>query len=815
MRREAPPLDPRRWPAAPWRLVETAHEPADLGVTETLFSVANGYLGMRGNPEEGRDAHAHGTFINGFHETWDIHHAEAAFGFARTGQTIVNVPDAKVLKLYVDDEPLILGTADLEHYERSLDLRDGVLRRSLIWRTPAGKRVQVDSTRTVSMVERHLALFTLEVTMLGGDAPVVVSSQLINRQDGEDEYHVSEHAMGSRGDPRKASRFPARVLLPRISYADALRTTLGFQCARSGMTLCVAADHAIETEDHHEVVHRAGDDLVKAVFRVDATRGRTLRLTKYVSYHTSRGVPPRELSDRCDRTLDRARSHGVAHYHRAQREWFDAFWRDADVEVAARVDGGGPGAAGMPARDGRVASPEALQQTVRYNIFNIAQASARADQQGVPAKGVTGSGYEGHYFWDAEVYVLPFLVYTQPEIARNLLHFRRRMLRAARQRAREMAHFGALFPWRTINGEEASAYYAAGTAQYHINADIIYALRKYVEITDDKALLFNEGAEMLVETARLWLDLGFYSKRQNGKFCLHGVTGPDEYNTVVNNNAYTNLMARENLWCAAQTVRYMRDNFPEHFQNLKHRTGLDSGEVEQWQKAGDSMYIPYDEELGINPQDDNFLDREVWDIEGTPRSRFPLLLYYHPLVIYRHQVIKQADVVLAMFLLGDEFSLAQKKRNFEYYDPLTTGDSSLSACIQSIIATEIGDMANALKYARYAVLMDLADAGGNVKDGCHIASMGGTWMVMVHGFGGMRDYGGQISFTPRLPAIMNRLRFRLTVGNQLLEVDVARKECTYLLKEGTELPILHMGKEVLVRRGESVTLPVRQPDSTE
>ncbi len=806
MRREAPPLDPRRWPADPWRLVETAHEPADLGVTETLFSVANGYLGMRGNPEEGRDAHAHGTFINGFHETWDIHHAEAAFGFARTGQTIVNVPDAKVLKLYVDDEPLILGTADLEHYERSLDLRDGVLRRSLIWRTPAGKRVQVDSTRTVSMVERHLALFTLEVTMLDGDAPVVVSSQLINRQDGEDEYHVTEHAMGSRGDPRKASRFPARVLLPRISYADALRTTLGFQCARSGMTLCVAADHAIETADHHEVVHRAGDDLVKAAFRVDATRGQTLRLTKYVSYHTSRGVPPLELSDRCDRTLDRARSHGVAHYHRAQREWFDGFWRDADVEVAARVDGGGPGAVGMPARDGRVASPEALQQTIRYNIFNIAQASARADQQGVPAKGVTGSGYEGHYFWDAEVYVIPFLVYTQPEIARNLLHFRRRMLRAARQRAREMAHFGALFPWRTINGEEASAYYAAGTAQMHIDADIAWALGKYVDATGDTGFLSRDGVDILVETARMWGELGFWRSNGDPSFHIHGVTGPDEYTTVVNNNLFTNVMARHNLERAADAVDLVRATDPTAYDQMVHRLGFEEAETEEWRRCAAGMTIPFDTALGIHPQDDHFLDREVWDLSRTPAELRPLLLHYHPLVIYRFQVLKQADVVLALFLQGDRFTLEQKKADFEYYDPITTGDSTLSAIGQSVVAAEVGYHEVAMDYFRQALYTDLRDLHGNTVDGLHIASSGGVWTALVNGFAGMRDHGGRLSFDPRLPAGWDAIRFGLRWRGGRLRVEVTEDHLTVEAIEPGDEP-----KVELIVRGKPHVLTVEEP----
>jgi alpha,alpha-trehalose phosphorylase len=365
---------------------------------------------------------------------------------------------------------------------------------------------------------------------------------------------------------------------------------------------------------------------------------------------------------------------------------------------------------------------------------------------------------------------------------------------------------GALFPWRTINGEEASAYYAAGTAQYHINADIMYALKKYVDVTGDKEFLYREGVEMLVETARLWNDLGFYSEQRGGKFCIHGVTGPDEYNTVVNNNTFTNLMARENLRYAAATVEELRDERPGLFAALVDKTGLELPEVDEWKRAADRMYIPFDERLGIHPQDDTFLERKPWDFANTPADQYPLLLHHHPLVIYRHQVIKQADIVLAMLILGHEFSLEQKKRNFDFYDPLTTGDSSLSVSIQSIIAFEIGYAEKAREYARYAALMDLADVGGNVKNGAHIASIGGTWMAIVYGVAGMRDTNGRISFNPRLPERFTRVRFSLTVRGQELVVEVTQETVAYLLQKGSTLTVSHQGKELELCVGNPCTV---------
>ncbi|WP_460809640.1 glycoside hydrolase family 65 protein [Nocardioides salsibiostraticola] len=801
-------MDRGRFPADPWRLVETSHSPEDLGVTETLFSVANGYLGMRGNPEEGRDAFAHGTFLNGFHETWPIRHAEAAFGFAQTGQTIVNVPDAKVLKIYVDDEPLTLGTADLEYYERTLDFRDGILRRSLIWRTPSGKRVQIDSTRMVSMTQRHLAIITLEVTMLSGNAPIVISSQIINRQDGRDEYTSSTSAMGLGADPRKAAEFEDRVLLPRVSSNDDDRMILGYRCANSEMTIAIAADHRIQCEDPYEVVNRHEDDLAKRVFRIDAREGRPVRIEKAVAYHSSRGVAVRELADRCDRTLDRVARQGLEHHLVEQREWYDEFWASSDVQIdlPATTTDGEP-----------TPNPEALQQAIRYNLFSLAQASARADQQGVPAKGVTGSGYEGHYFWDTEVYVTPFLTYTSPAIARNTLQFRRRMLPAAQTRAGEMAQRGALFPWRTINGEEASAYYAAGTAQVHIDADIAYALMKYVHASGDTAFLVRDGIDILVETSRMWADLGFWRHNSHPSFHIHGVTGPDEYTTVVNNNLFTNVMARANLEAAVEAIEEIRCDHPAEYFAIVHRLGLTDAEIGEWRACAEGMAIPFDTGLGIHPQDDFFLDREAWDLSRTPSHLRPLLLHYHPLVIYRFQVLKQADVVLALFLQGDRFTTEEKKADFEYYDPITTGDSTLSAVVQSIVASEVGYHEIALSYFHQALYVDLMNLHGNTVDGLHIASAGGVWGSLVNGFGGMRDHRGRLSFDPRLPEEWEALRFPLTWHGVRVAFELTATELTAEVvavstdaahSGADEVTFDVRGVEFVVREGAPVRIPL-------
>ncbi len=781
-------LDHRsRFPIDPWRLTERRYDASDLGVTETLFAVGNGYLGLRGNVEEGRDTHTHGTFINGFHETWPIRYPEEAYGFARVGQTIANVPDAKVIRLYVDDEPLLLSVADLVSYERTLDFANGVLTRDLVWLTPAGNRVKVSSRRMVSFTQRHLAIMTFEVTLLDKAAPVAISSQVLNRQAGVDEYETRRVPAPGVADPRTAQTAEGRVLQPVFHRSSPERAQLGYRCTNSGMTLALAVDHQIETENEVETFHEAQEDYAKQAFRIHAEPGRSISVTKLVSYHTSRSVPAGELVNRCRRTLDRVGQEGVEKQFADQRAWLTEYWERSDVEVE-----------GQPA----------VQQAIRFNLFHLAQAAARAEGNGIPAKGVTGTGYGGHYFWDTEVYVVPFFVYTSPQIARNALRFRYTMLPAALRRAEELTTDGVLFPWRTINGEEASAFYAAGTAQYHINADISFAVDKYVKATCDDDFLAREGIDILVQTARMWADLGFWRGNGQPSFRIHGVTGPDEYTTVVNDNLFTDVMARFNLSCAARAVKELRDAQPDHHAQMVARLGLRPEEVSEWARAAEAIEILWDETLGIHPQDAQFPEREVWDLPNTPMDKRPLLLHYHPLVIYRFQVLKQADVVLALFLQGDQFTLEEKKADFEYYDPITTGDSTLSGVVQSIIAAEVGYHEMALGYFWNSLYADLGDLHDNTSEGIHIASAGGVWSAVVSGFGGMRDTGGELSFDPRLPKGWRSVRFRVTVRGTRLLVVVEQPTITFTVEVGPGARVSVRGTPVDVEPGAVVSVPL-------
>jgi alpha,alpha-trehalose phosphorylase len=729
---------------------------------ESVFAVGNGYLGLRGTPEEGTPAHDAGAILNGFHETWPIVYPEDAFGLARTGQTIVNATDGSIIRLFVDDEPFSLATSKVLRFERALDMKTGILQREVEFETERGQRLLVCSTRLASFEHRHLAAMSYEVSAVDSGVRIAISSELVTYGPGE-----------TSDDPRRGKGFAENVLVPVSARADGARAVLEMATRNSGLSLAVGMEH--EIEGARSVEATAEGDGARVVVLADLEPGEQVSLYKYVAYHWASG----DLAGRVDRTLDRAAFDGYEQVEREHARHVAEFWERSDVEIEG--------------------APE-VQRAVRFNLFHLMQATARAEGLGVAAKGVTGRGYEGHYFWDTEIYVVPFLMHTSPRWARQVLDFRVGMLDAARARAREVGHRGALYPWRTINGEEASAWYAAGTAQYHINADIAYAFRHYAWVSGDIGFLIGDGAEVLVETARLWMGLGFFTA--NG-FCINAVTGPDEYTTVVDNNAYTNLMAKENLEGAVRVMQWLRGEDPVAYAELALATGLTDEEIDGWLRAADAMYLPRHD--GIVLQDDGFLERKRWDFEGT-RDKHPLLLHFHPLELYRHQVIKQTDVVLASYLVEHHFDAEEIRRTFDYYDPLTTGDSTLSACVQSVVASAVGYPEAALRYFEDAAMVDLEDAHGNTADGIHIASAGGTWLALVAGFGGLRDFDGDVRFSPRLPAEWERLRFRVTVRDQVVEVDMTHAGTTYTLIEGRGLPLKHFGEQLRVRPGVPITI---------
>ena len=748
----------RAFPVEPWVVRETALDLVRLAQTESVFALANGHIGWRANLDEGEPYGLPGTYLGGFYETRPLPYAEAGYGYPEDGQTVVNVTNGKIIRLLVDDESLDVRYGQLRSHERVLDLRAGLLRRSVEWESPTGRAVRISSTRLVSFTQRAVAAVLYEVEPLTDEVPVVLQSELV----------ANEPLPLGGMDPRAAAALE-QPLRSEFFIGAGQRASLVHTTRDSGLRMAAAMDHIIEgpegTSDEMDVF----DDLARLTVTAELAPGRPLRIVKFLAYGWSAERSMPAMRDQVAAARAGAAHRGWDGLVAEQRAYLDDFWNGADVELEG--------------------DPE-LQQAIRFALFHVLQAGARGEQRAIAAKGLTGPGYDGHTFWDTESYVLPVLTYTAPNAAGDALRWRHRTLDLARERAKVLGLKGAAFPWRTIRGQECSGYWPAGTGAFHINADIADATIRYSAATDDEVFERDVGLELLVETARLWRSLGHHDA--TGRFRIDGVTGPDEYSAIADNNVYTNLMAQRNMSAAADTA--------ERHPRAAGRLGVDEEETAGWRDAARDMMIPYDPALEVHAQADEFTQHQIWDFAGTSPEQYPLLLHFPYFDLYRKQVVKQADLVLAMHVRGDAFTAEEKARNFEYYERLTVRDSSLSACTQAVIAAEVGHLQLAFDYFGEAALMDLDDLEHNTRDGVHIASLAGTWITAVAGFGGMRDHDGELSFAPRLPEALSRLAFRLAFRGRRLMVEVTPPQARYSLLEGAGLDIVHHGQPVRLSR---------------
>ncbi|MDT4938785.1 MAG: alpha,alpha-trehalose phosphorylase [Pseudonocardiales bacterium] len=760
----------RRFPVEPWQVREVGLDLDVLAQSESLFALSNGHIGLRGNLDEGDPAVLPGTYLNSFYEVRPLPYAEAGYGFPEIGQTVVNVTDGKLIRLLVDDEPFDLRYGEVIHHERTLDLRAGVLRRSVEWESPADQRIKVRSTRLVSLTQRSIMAVHYEVEAVDGPTRVVVQSELV----------ANEHVPIKSKDPRVAALLEEPLEAVEHQKND-LRAHLIHRTRASNLLMAAAMGHVFDTNelggDPEITVH---PDWARLTVGAVLQPGETMSLTKFVAYGWSsqRSVPA--LRDQVDAAVTAAMHAGWQQFVDDQRADLDIFWDGADVEIEG---------------------DDAVQQAVRFALFHTYQAAARAEQRAIPAKGLTGPGYDGHAFWDTECFVLPVLTATAPHAAADALRWRASTLDFARDRAVTMTLHGAAFPWRTIRGQETSGYWPAGAAAFHVNADIAVAALRYVNWTGDDEFDRHSALPILVETARLWLALGYHG--DDGRFHIDGVTGPDEYSAIVDDNVYTNLMARLNLNGAADAAAKW------HAEAIG--LGVTSSEIDAWRAAAAVVAVPYDVERQVHRQDKDFTDHDVWDFERSARENaYPLLLNAPYFDIYRKQVIKQADLILAMHWCGDQFSLEDKARAFAYYEPLTVRDSSLSACTQSIVAAEVGQHELAIAYLREAAMMDLRDLEHNTRDGVHIASLAGTWLALVAGFGGMRDHDGVLSMHPQLPDSWTSMTFRLRWRDARIRVHVQRDGVTYELGGGEvdEVQFVDCGEQITVRKGELMQRPL-------
>ncbi len=742
----APELD-----TDPWRVREPHVDLETLAVGESLLTLSNGYVGIRGTLDEVEPFGMRGTYLSGVYETHPLSYPEGGFGHPEEGEALVTVADGTPMRLLVDGIPLDLREIRPELHERALDLRTGTLDRRLRWTTPAGTTVEVTSRRLVSLAERSISALRYEVRALDGPTHLVVRSELAGGE---------ITTTGVENDDPRVAECLDRAFEPLAHTCRASGGALAARTRRSGITVAAAV--------HHLVDHRAGEDAgdgddgarvhtdadehrVVTTVAADLRAGGALTITKVVAHTWSRESAAESLVGEASAAVASALDLGWEGLLAAQCVVLDELWATADVEV-----------------DG---DPE-LQQALRYDVFQLFCSAACIVNAPVGAKGLTGMGYSGHTFWDVEGFVVPALTLLRPEAAARLLRWRSGTLDSARERARTLGRAGAAFAWRTISGPEVSAYWPASTAAMHVNADVSRAFWLYQDVTGEDVDTVG-GLAVLVETARLWMSLGH--RDAAGAWHLFGMTGPDEYTGVVDDNVFTNLMARANLRRAADACRRREARAAE--------LGVDHAETAAWRSTADAVCVPWDEGLGVHPMNANFTAYEEWPFEDE-RDSYPVQQHHHYAEFYRRQVLKQADLVQALWWCRDEFTDEEVAGDLAYYEARTVRDSSLSAAVQAVVCAHAQHPDLALRYLRECALVDLRDVRGDTAEGLHLASVAGAWLAFVAGLGGLREDREELELAPLLPSSLSRTAYHVTWRGRLLRVETTREGTAVTLVRG-------------------------------
>ncbi|MBM7604336.1 alpha,alpha-trehalose phosphorylase [Metabacillus crassostreae] len=758
-----------------WTISRNELSQQELLNLESLFSLANGYIGVRGNFEEGYGSEMNsirGTYLNAFHDITEINYGEKLYAFPETQQKLVNNIDSQTIEIYFEEERFSLFEGEVISFERFLYLDKGYTERVITYKTKKGQQVKLRFRRLVSFYIREL--FAIELLIEPVDFTGTV--KIVSKVDGDVSNYVS------RNDPRVSEGHAKLLSVEKVGHDESMMFVVD-KTGTSNLETACTTKHQLSIGSN-KVVEEVDvkEKSIEVIYSFELTE--SITLTKYNVY-----------TDTLRHENDLIKKGKAIHENLAtidfntlideQKQYLDEYWQVADIKIGGE---------------------EKLQEGIRFNLYHLLQSAGRDKYSNIAAKGLSGEGYEGHFFWDTEIYMIPVFLLTKPDLAKSLILYRYSILDGARERAKEMGHKkGALFPWRTISGSECSAYFPAGTAQYHISADIAYSTIQYYLATHDEHFMIEYGAELLIETARLWIDTGHY---YHDTFRIDDVTGPDEYTCLVNNNYYTNVMAKHNLKWAEIAWNLVKEKDKAVLEELKERINVLDTEPDQWKQAAEKMYLPFDNELGINPQDDTFLQKDVWDLNNTPKDKFPLLLHYHPLTLYRYQVCKQADTVLGHFLLEDEQSYDTIKNSYDYYENITTHDSSLSSAIFSIMAAKVGYKEKAYDYFMESARLDLDNTHGNTKDGLHMANMGGTWMSIIHGFGGVRIKETGLSLSPSLPAQWSHYEFTLLYLQRKISVKINKEDVTLILLEGQDLKVKLFNNELLLNKGKNKTIKI-------
>lgn len=738
----------------------------ELLLEETLLSTANGYIGMRANFEEGYPPEyqtMRGTYINGFYDEHPVVSEEQSYGEKNVMQTLVNVIDVQGIKVWIDDEAFTLFEGTVLKFERSIDMEQGVALRKILWQSPQGKQLLIEIKRMSSFEKVELVTIDYKVKAINFTGEVTIVSEV----NGNVENCTSLDLLGT------ATEGTQHLVVTELKVEEDV-TIMQAKTKGSNLSMSVAVAHSLTMTHVIEGTH------VYSTYKGTLRKGKSVRLNKYIIFTDSRrhghssaiaGIFVRE-----------AMEHGIDQWYRAQKDYLNGFWRYSKVDIHGN---------------------DGLESKVNFNIYQLLSSAGRDGYSSIPARGITGEGCSGHYFWDTDIYMLPLFTLTQPGMARELLMYRYKTLQASKRRAEALGHaMGAKISWRTIDGNTCSVNQLDDIAQYHINGAVAYSFSHYWHITGDIEFMLRYGAEVIIETARIWLDLGNYD--HEGRFVINGVTGPDAYSTVVNNNYYTNAIAKWHLMEVGKLLSALEAYDSDQYDGLIKRLKLSHREIKGMVHAATTMYLPYSEVLGVDLQDDSFQQKAPWDFVNTPSTSFPLADYYHPLTLYRHKVLKQADTILAHLLL-DNRNIEIMLKTYDYYEPYTTHDSSLSYCVYGMMASRVGKGDKALEYLMKTINLDFEACQFATKNGMHMGNAGGVYMSIVYGYGGFRMHGEDVHIRPTVPLGWTGYGFTIIYRGCAAKVTVTN--ATISIKAEQAFPIVVYDEAYLVNR--SLTIPIK------
>lgn len=758
----------RYFKVAPWEIIEEGFDPGHGRVAESVFSLGNEYMGVRGYFEEGYSGDKLiGSYFNGLYEETEVKHPARYKGFVDKSRDLTNSVDWLYIRIALDGEQLDINTSRIHEFRRILDLNKGLLKREFIWETDSGKQLKLHFERFLSMVDHNLGCQRIIFEPLNFS----------------DEVHIMT---GLDFTPHAPWQSDSNWECLRKEKNDEIYAILG----RTKVSkLLLFSSFRLEAEGMQDAAMVEEDSFLGTKFRIALKKGNKTVFTK-MAVNLADKKREHEPDILWEKGMDLARRHLDVKYEDAFEKhtaYWDYVWQNLDVKIEGDDEN---------------------QQGIRFCIFQLHQTYHGEDSSlNIGAKGLSGEAYGGKAFWDTEAYCLQFYIFNNPKAARNLLEYRYNLLPKAVERAKELDCRGACYPISSIDGEEGCGAWQHSSLQIHVSGSIAYGIWLYSEITQDKDFLYNQGIEMLIQICR------FYESRAqqdpvSGQYGFYGVMGVDEFHMMVNNNCFLNYMVKKCMEFTLSTMDEMMTVCPVKLKEAEAKTGLIPDEAVKWRTMAENMYIPRDERTGLFEQHDGFFRLPHIDIHSIPVTDFPLYNNWSYDRIYRTDMIKQPDVLMMLFLYNQDFSLNEKRVNYEYYEPRCIHESSLSPSVHSILAAEIGKKDEAYEFFRFATRLDLDDYNRNTNEGLHITSIAAAWMNIVYGYGGLRNNGGKLVMDPTIPDAWQSYSFNLLYRGSVLSFTVTREKVAVAVKGNVPVELIVYGKSYVINTGNDLlTIP--------